>query len=517
MSAVDTERGLACVKQYAAGAEAISFVVVLFEHGRTKAVIEANRLGQLRTGAASALAAPPSRQARRTDARRDRLRLPGAHAGRVHPRGAAGDRGGGRLLPERGAAERVLQGGRRRGRREPPRRGRLRRGRDDHRPRATRCCAASGWSRVLSSAPPERTIRRRASSTTPSSQRAAFVCCDSLEDAKLESGDLIEPVSQGVLDWLEVHELQEVVAGELPGPPAGRRHRRLQVERARGVGPGRRGAGRGASRPLSRARLRGLRRVVADRPDHVGPLEHALDLLRGGAVADVRVVEDLLDRPAAVVLADQVGGDALLLARLRAGEREDPTEEVADPAHRADCILAAVHRSQQPGRFAERVVEGFDDGGSAERIVLWIERKEGGVWAVGRAVNPQLRNDVAPAPRTTSSRGTSCRTPSTRRTTRSRTTPPSPKATARHALSSRSSAARSSSRSSAGSSGERDSRRRGDRAGARGDRRGRRALLRDRPRRVRRADGDGPRRAAAGRRAPRRDRRARPSSRRCRS
>ena len=33
----------------------------------------------------------------------------------------------------------------------------------------------------------------------------------------LESGDLIEPVGAGVLDWLEVHELQEVVAGELRG------------------------------------------------------------------------------------------------------------------------------------------------------------------------------------------------------------------------------------------------------------------------------------------------------------
>ncbi len=51
-------------------------------------------------------------------------------------------------------------------------------------------------------------------------ERAAFVCCDSLDDAKLESGDLIEPVQQGVLDWLEVHELQEVVAGELPGRQA---------------------------------------------------------------------------------------------------------------------------------------------------------------------------------------------------------------------------------------------------------------------------------------------------------
>ena len=33
----------------------------------------------------------------------------------------------------------------------------------------------------------------------------------------MESADLIEPVERGVLDWLEVHELQEVVAGELPG------------------------------------------------------------------------------------------------------------------------------------------------------------------------------------------------------------------------------------------------------------------------------------------------------------
>ena len=48
-------------------------------------------------------------------------------------------------------------------------------------------------------------------------ERAAFVCCDSREQSMLESGDLIEPVASGVLDWLEVHELQEVVSGEVPG------------------------------------------------------------------------------------------------------------------------------------------------------------------------------------------------------------------------------------------------------------------------------------------------------------
>ena len=48
-------------------------------------------------------------------------------------------------------------------------------------------------------------------------ERASFVCCDSRANAQLESGDLIEPVEGGVLDWLEIHELQQVVSGELPG------------------------------------------------------------------------------------------------------------------------------------------------------------------------------------------------------------------------------------------------------------------------------------------------------------
>ncbi len=47
--------------------------------------------------------------------------------------------------------------------------------------------------------------------------RATFVCCDWKEQARIESADLIEPIQQGVLDWLEVHELHEVVSGELPG------------------------------------------------------------------------------------------------------------------------------------------------------------------------------------------------------------------------------------------------------------------------------------------------------------
>jgi alanine dehydrogenase len=51
-------------------------------------------------------------------------------------------------------------------------------------------------------------------------ERATFVCCDWKPQARIESADLIEPIGQRVLDWLEVHELHEVVAGELPGRQA---------------------------------------------------------------------------------------------------------------------------------------------------------------------------------------------------------------------------------------------------------------------------------------------------------
>ena len=52
--------------------------------------------------------------------------------------------------------------------------------------------------------------------------------------------------------------------------------------------------------------------------------------------------------------------------------------------------------STDRGRFAERVLHGVDSNGDPETVVVWIERKEGGVWAVGRAVNPQLRESEKP-------------------------------------------------------------------------------------------------------------------------
>lgn len=50
-----------------------------------------------------------------------------------------------------------------------------------------------------------------------------------------------------------------------------------------------------------------------------------------------------------------------------------------------------MKQSGASGRFAERELRGVDDQGGDERIVVWIERRPGAVWAVGRAVNPQLR------------------------------------------------------------------------------------------------------------------------------
>jgi hypothetical protein len=55
-----------------------------------------------------------------------------------------------------------------------------------------------------------------------------------------------------------------------------------------------------------------------------------------------------------------------------------------------------MRQADASARYAERVLESFDDGGAPERIVLWIERKDGGVWAVGRAVNPQHRESDEP-------------------------------------------------------------------------------------------------------------------------
>ena len=55
-----------------------------------------------------------------------------------------------------------------------------------------------------------------------------------------------------------------------------------------------------------------------------------------------------------------------------------------------------MRRHTSDGRCAERILRGFDDAGREERVVIWLERKEGALWAVGRAVNPQHRPTDAP-------------------------------------------------------------------------------------------------------------------------
>lgn len=48
-------------------------------------------------------------------------------------------------------------------------------------------------------------------------KRAAFICADSVEQAHLEAGELIVPIEKGLLNWEAVHELRYVVNGNLKG------------------------------------------------------------------------------------------------------------------------------------------------------------------------------------------------------------------------------------------------------------------------------------------------------------
>ena len=104
------------------------------------------------------------------------------------------------------------------------------------------------------------------------------------------------------------------------------------------------------------------------------------------AVLDVPVLEDLVQRPAALVLADDVPRDVLFCG----APREEKRERVLEPGHETRLYPGRMRRSSREGRYAERLLVGVDDVGEEERIVIWIERRPGAVWAVGRAVNPQL-------------------------------------------------------------------------------------------------------------------------------
>ena len=89
-------------------------------------------------------------------------------------------------------------------------------------------------------------------------ERATFVCCDSREQALLEAGDLVEPVERGVLDWLEVYELSEVVAGEVAGRASDE-----DIVLFKSVGIARGGPRRRKARPRPRPRARHRPRALA--------------------------------------------------------------------------------------------------------------------------------------------------------------------------------------------------------------------------------------------------------------
>jgi ornithine cyclodeaminase/alanine dehydrogenase-like protein (mu-crystallin family) len=218
MSAADLELGYAGAKVYAGFGEGARFAVLLFKADSPElvAVLEADKLGQLRTGAASGVAArylaasgatslgvigcgwqaesqvaciraalPQLERVVAYCRREERLRAfcdaHGAEPGESHQDPGACDI----VVTATTSRDPVLRG-------EWLRAGAL-------------VCAVGA------------NDGRRRELDNVVLERAGFVCCDSRDDAKLESADLIEPVESGVLDWLEVHELQEVVAGEVTG------------------------------------------------------------------------------------------------------------------------------------------------------------------------------------------------------------------------------------------------------------------------------------------------------------
>lgn len=218
MAASDLELGLAGGKLYAATPEGATFVVCLFdsETSALAAVIEADQLGCLRTGAASGVAAKHlARSGARTlgvigcghqaetQVACIRAALPSidrvvAYCRTPERLAAFCERMGaepGESHGDAGAQEVVVTIT---SSRDPVLRGEW---------------LVPGALVIAAGA----NVASRRELDNAVLERATFVCCDWLEQARLESGDLIEPVASGVLDWLEVHELHEVVSGEIAG------------------------------------------------------------------------------------------------------------------------------------------------------------------------------------------------------------------------------------------------------------------------------------------------------------
>lgn len=218
MAATDAELGYAGLKSYMVVESKLAFVVCLFElrHGRLAAVIEADALGQRRTGAATGVAAKY-------------LARPGARSLGVVGCGWQAESQVDAIRATVPTIERVVAFCR-----TPEKLAAFCRTADAE---PAESHGEAGAQDIVVTATTSRDPVLRGEwlvegalvaaigANDPRAreldnvvlERASFVCCDSREQARLESGDLIEPIEGGVLDWLEVHELQDVVAGEVRG------------------------------------------------------------------------------------------------------------------------------------------------------------------------------------------------------------------------------------------------------------------------------------------------------------
>jgi hypothetical protein len=73
--------------------------------------------------------------------------------------------------------------------------------------------------------------------------------------------------------------------------------------------------------------------VFAEGTDDLGVVQQAVPLLGGRAVANVRVLENLRQRPAAPVFADHVGCEPIDLVGAGEERRERIAEDLGEAAH----------------------------------------------------------------------------------------------------------------------------------------------------------------------------------------
>ncbi len=88
-------------------------------------------------------------------------------------------------------------------------------------------------------------------------RRAALVVADSREQAQIECGDLVEPIKRGLIGWEQVRELGEIVAGKASGRPT---PKAITLFESQGLAMEDVAVG---ARVLERARAQGIGREIA--------------------------------------------------------------------------------------------------------------------------------------------------------------------------------------------------------------------------------------------------------------